>query len=814
MNTNENAARSPQSAQSQESTESKAPEGLSLAAPAFQLSASAADAGGLPRSLRAGVEQLSGFDLSAVRVIRGSSLPAKYGAFAFAKGMEIHLAPGHEDKLAHEVWHLIQQWRGLVKATHIVDGQAVNKDPRLEEDADRMGAQAESIHTPTSDRQALRQPAPQDVLQRLAVQISLEKEEKIVEEIDENNKIQLDLMQEDKKAKPNYLISQVAIVGRPEKAFSNSMGDHTTAFSVHQKGLQVALKNRTVKEAADHISKLFSDLKYLPGMQKEVIDRIPSKGDNISKGDNMKKVENEMATHYDGLVKAYNDGSPLATLHLQRLIAGYLEYREQVPFSVMNIASVSFALAGKGKGEAKHSSLLESHESGNKKVESVAIQQAILNLLDTDGLAILCAESESDSREAVLPGIAKDAKPMDIMKLVIKQHLMSIQMAFPKCYKDAGIGNLDEVIQNIAKIIAPTLRSRIEQQVGFLQRQRDKYQRFNSDYEFNIEYNKSKKYSENKFKRDGKHTQTHLDNEKERQDLVETGNHYGDCLKYITDLQQEDWIKNAKNTDKTWESDEQNTKNLGDEAIQNEGDKLNDREEDILFEEEINQTIATELVLNNEGRVIDFLSGGRTKSPFGSQYMGAHTTAWVVHLDEIRRTIYGLMPDDAILALHDLADEHWKHCLTMEDLVWIEVEHKQLLYKSKDDLTEFYEQEEVDDFEQITFLQSYINALLTFINFIPGATINKANTNGHGEGASRRYLLDFEAGKETSLKSATKHAFNLLDIDDLDEDVYSPDAIKEISDHHMKTIKTTYPRFGKAYDKENTKSNKKAKVAL
>lgn len=812
MNTNENAVRSPQSAQSQASPESENSEGLQLAAPAFQLNASAADAGGLPAGLRFGVEQLSGFDLSAVRVVRGSSLPAKYGAFAFAKGMEIHLAPGHEDKLAHEVWHLIQQWRGLVKATHIVDGHAVNKDPRLEEDADRMGAQAESIHTPTSDRQTLRQPAPQDVLQRLAVQISLEKEEKIVEEIDENNKIQLDLVQEDQKAKPNYTISQVAIVGRPEKAFSNSMGDHTTAFSVHQKGLQVALKNKTVKEAADHISKLYNDLKYLPGMQKEVIDRIPSKGDNISKGDKLKKLENEMINHYNGVLNAYSEGHSVATLHLQRLIAGYLEYREQVPFSVMNIASVSFALAGKGKGEAKHASLLESHESGNKKVESVAIQQAILNLLDTDGLAILCAESESDSRETVLPGIAKDAKPMDIMKLVIKQHLMSIQMAFPKCYNDAGIGSLDEVTQNIVKIIAPTLRSRIEQQVGFLQRQRDKYQRFNSDYEFKIEYNKSKKYSENKFKRDGKHTQTHLDNEKERQDLVETANHYGDCLKYITDLQQEDWIKNAKNTDKTWESDDQNTKNLGDEAIENEETKLNDREEDILFKEEIDQKIATELVLNNEGKVIDFLSGGRTESPFGSQSMGAHTTAWIVHLDEIRQTIFGLKPDEAILALHNLADEHWERCETMEELVWIDNEHKKLLYKSKDDLTDFYEQEEVDDFEQITFLQSYINALLTFINFIPGATIAKVNTNGHGEGASRRYLLDFEAGKVNNLKLATQHVFNLLDIDDLDEDVYSPDAIGEIKENHMKTIKTAYPTFGEAYEKSQNQSKKKLKV--
>lgn len=99
---------------------------------------------GMPDALKAGVESLSGHDLSDVRVHRDSDKPARLNAHAYAQGNEIHLGPGQARHLPHEAWHLVQQRQGRVKATTQVAGAAVNDDPGLEHEADVMGARAAS----------------------------------------------------------------------------------------------------------------------------------------------------------------------------------------------------------------------------------------------------------------------------------------------------------------------------------------------------------------------------------------------------------------------------------------------------------------------------------------------------------------------------------------------------------------------------------------------------------------------------------------------------------------------------------------------
>jgi hypothetical protein len=101
-----------------------------------------ARSGGLPAQLRMGIEALSGFDLSEVRVHRNSSQPAHLNALAFARGNEVHLAPGQESHLPHEAWHLVQQRQGRVRATTRLAGVSVNDDEALEREADAMGVRA------------------------------------------------------------------------------------------------------------------------------------------------------------------------------------------------------------------------------------------------------------------------------------------------------------------------------------------------------------------------------------------------------------------------------------------------------------------------------------------------------------------------------------------------------------------------------------------------------------------------------------------------------------------------------------------------
>lgn len=98
---------------------------------------------GLPDNLKAGVESLSGYSLDAVRVHYNSPKPAQLHAHAFTQGAEIHVAPGQEEHLPHEAWHVVQQAQDRVKPTMFFkDELLVNDDQKLEREADVMGAKA------------------------------------------------------------------------------------------------------------------------------------------------------------------------------------------------------------------------------------------------------------------------------------------------------------------------------------------------------------------------------------------------------------------------------------------------------------------------------------------------------------------------------------------------------------------------------------------------------------------------------------------------------------------------------------------------
>ncbi|HEX3047638.1 MAG TPA: DUF4157 domain-containing protein [Bacillota bacterium] len=78
-------------------------------------------------------------DLSEVRVHYNSSKPAQVGALAYTQGTDIHVAPGQEEHLPHEAWHVVQQAQGRVRPTMQFKGVAVNDDAGLEQEASEMG---------------------------------------------------------------------------------------------------------------------------------------------------------------------------------------------------------------------------------------------------------------------------------------------------------------------------------------------------------------------------------------------------------------------------------------------------------------------------------------------------------------------------------------------------------------------------------------------------------------------------------------------------------------------------------------------------
>ena len=98
---------------------------------------------GMPDSLKSGIENLSGMDLSDVKVHYNSSQPAQLNALAYAQGNDIHIGAGQEKHLPHEAWHVVQQRQGRVQPTmQMKEGVPVNDDPGLEHEADVMGAKA------------------------------------------------------------------------------------------------------------------------------------------------------------------------------------------------------------------------------------------------------------------------------------------------------------------------------------------------------------------------------------------------------------------------------------------------------------------------------------------------------------------------------------------------------------------------------------------------------------------------------------------------------------------------------------------------
>lgn len=94
----------------------------------------------MPDTLKAAIEGLSGMPMDDVQVHYNSPKPSQVQALAYTRGTEIHVRSGQERHLAHEAWHVVQQKQGRVKPTNVLNNQALNSDPALETEADRMGA--------------------------------------------------------------------------------------------------------------------------------------------------------------------------------------------------------------------------------------------------------------------------------------------------------------------------------------------------------------------------------------------------------------------------------------------------------------------------------------------------------------------------------------------------------------------------------------------------------------------------------------------------------------------------------------------------
>ncbi len=221
----------------------------------------------------------------------------------------------------------------------------------------------------------------------------------------------------------------------------------------------------------------------------------------------------------------------------------------------------------------------------------------------------------------------------------------------------------------------------------------------------------------------------------------------------------------------------------------------------------------TTVLVDSHGVIGEVMMIGRTRSPF-SATMGAHTTAWAAHLDAVRSTLSGKKVYAAILTLVAKA----KEAMQDEGLDLshrLSEKHQVFLVGAFNELAGFtmesseFEEATVDD--QAAFLESFVTAYLTFVNFLPLSTIETGSVpGGRAEGKHRTFLQNYEllGDKIFTKRSPTErqealraHLLGLFDAGGLK--AFPPDLIGrekvDFASYIRRPFDERHPLHGKIY---------------
>jgi hypothetical protein len=549
------------------------------------------------------------------------------------------------------------------------------------------------------------------------------------------------------KSTNELIIDRVQIIGRPEKVFGRTMGDHTTAFAVQREGLEQQLKGKKIPDALDVIKDFYENAKKLPGW--ELTNYLPT--------EHKERLERAEKTLADLLNKKSNPFSVQTISALQQAVGAYLEFRELMPLSTINVAAKSQGTAGKGKGEASRINILLNHKSQSKEV----LKQAIVDLFDSRSVALAIVEPDKTTLGEMLPGLDDKVSLQDRMEMMIEQHIMSIKQGFSSISQDT--------INEAKKELKQALRNQVNNALI-------------DDNEFLIKTIKRK--------------QEQIDKNKNSLPDNSKKNKIDERIKIIEDEIQEDKQKQYIINEYY--------KNIFGRDIDS-ATRINDKKKTdtgasvkkAVDEEKYKSPLAMQISVDPNDQIIAINSGGRSPSPF-SGTMGAHTTAWIVHVDRIRKALKGKTPEEAMKTVETvLVPEADQIKADREKLFEIDPGHKHKLTEAEEDLKNFTTELEGykgGDAFQILRLQEYLGKLLTYINYIPGSTLDAADTGGKSEGRHRKVLMDFENGGEATPKNLKQAIYGLLDLPaDLTGEQRS-----QLKKQHEQIIKVTYPTAYKA----------------
>ncbi|HEY8914868.1 MAG TPA: hypothetical protein VIM87_00480, partial [Chitinophaga sp.] len=499
----------------------------------------------------------------------------------------------------------------------------------------------------------------------------------------------------------------------------------------------------------------------------------------------------------------------------------YLDARELVPFSTVNVGAKSKGTAGRGHGESRGARILSAFERGEAAVDADTLLEAVYRLFDDRSAGLVAVEKNLFSFNLLTGGgVDKDKlKGITTINEIWTQHRLSIAKLFPKVYaaigkelekgdfsknlkkiKQQNIRNLiDEVTANLgiihkdANLLGVTFRNKSTPLKGndinvthltsiteLYSLQRSTMDQMQEIYLLNKELN-------NEFT--GNIDNLHKEFENVKQQVSRAVPQYkarranvneaiSAALEKYTGERTEDrglkdnarnaltGIKDYKGNNPfnlfnpealVWPEEEEATTSGESEE---EKAKRKHREKapgEPTLSSQLSP-MAIQIILNAEGNIGEMLSSGRPPSPF-SKTMGAHTTAWVVHLDRVRTRIIGRSIAEAAKALRKMSDEVILFAAERAHLP----KGSNVKYVEGDAAEDIAANLEVDpDEANITTIQQMISAILTYFNLIPGVSVNKLDTTGHGEGKWRGILLRFEKYRDGASRSTIEKAIKGL----------------------------------------------------
>lgn len=778
---------------------------------------------GLPDHLKSGIENLSGLSMDDVRVHRNSEKPAQLQAYAFAQGSTIHLAPGQEKHLPHEAWHVVQQKQGRVQPTLQLKGRIeVNDDAGLEKEADVMGALAlsegrqglEMENKPISPPKEA--PLQAKVIQLLSSQIVMNEGARTIKHIVvrgrpprahgsrmgdhttafivhieglniklENKSVpeaigELNALQNHIRNLPGMSVSEIQDVQEEldelkrqiesaEQAIKSDEGEdmaihhlqlavnaylrarelvpfstinvaavsvglagkghgesrHAAVLSQAERGLDESIQDEQLVEA---VYGLFDD--QAAGMT--AVETEPTTVSSLM-GRNIHKID-------DG---AMNRLTPIWQQHLESIAAMfptcYSKIRNKLSIEPLESRLKALDLKNLKWGV------------NFAKIEIGKIGRTLQDLkLEFSGKKKL----PQAKNKFVLTKISKLAGIYRALGIV-DQSLLRLDRT------NQRMGNTFDKDLNEIRSLSRSLRKEINQELPT----------YDAKSEQDTMIETSSHLSSN-FRKKGS-----PDQKNKLRDLHEISLgppsspgfpiNYPSSPVYSGFGSQTEPAEMEKGMDVSSDYEEEQSDSGADNRMDVSGDSQQEEEEFEISSSEgtlVHEThsMAIQLILNSEHsgvRIVGMLSSGRPPSPFKGT-MGAHSTAWIVHLDRVRRRLMGKTLPDAVIEMQALISETQRLAKSLEG--------KEMGDNALGLIGDAQENIEnagkiSPDKASIDQVQQMITHTLSYLNLLPGISQQAVNTNGNAEGDWRSVLLKFEYENIGTQKEIEKAINKLYD---------------------------------------------------